>query len=159
MLDEQVARQEEQNNRLKDQLDDLSGIREGMEALAAQQGEDYQAFVDKLNSNLDKNQKLLDDFAAENEKLRQNRRKIQIDSYIAMSNSFSMWDATAGLSRDEFQGYLSLLGAEFEAAMISKYGTDIDTIFTKLDTDGNGSLNIPEVKKLLNTVVTEEFEA
>jgi len=142
MLDAQVERQAEQNRELA--------------AIAAKQSADFQTMMAGLSQSFQLNQNLLSEYGNENEKLKQTRKQIKIDSYLAMSNSFSTWDQQAGLSIEEFRAYLDLLGPEFEDAMLKKYGGNVDTVFKSLDIDNNGSLNIPEVRKLLRDLVTDE---
>ena len=151
-----MTRIEEQNNQLKSDLGDLKGIQEGMAALAEQQGEDYTAFVTNLNDSLARHEQLLSDFHRENQDLANNRKQIQIDSYIALSNSFAMWDCKIGLDVMEFEGYMSMLGSDFDAAFAEKFGGDKAAAFAQLDTDGSGTLNISELRNLLNEIVVEE---
>jgi Ca2+-binding EF-hand superfamily protein len=128
-----------------------------MREFAAQQGADYQIFVDKLTSSLNQHQKLLKDFSNENQKLKNNRRQIQIDSMLALSNSFQNWDKKVGLSQDEFSSYMEMLGPNFMSVLNTKFGS-LAGVFKKLDVDGSGTLNISELRTLLNDLVEEERE-
>jgi len=156
MLDEQVKRQEAQNNQFKDELKNLHTIEEGMKQFSAQQGSDYKQFVSSLTSSLNKHQQLLTDFASENDKLRTNRRKQQVDSLLALSNSFSSWDHKVGLSVDEFKSYMEMLGPEFQEKLAKKMGGTSENAFKRLDKDGSGSLNLQELRSLLEELVEEE---
>jgi len=142
MLDVQLERQAEQNKELA--------------TIASKQQSDFQQLMHGINESFMFSQDVLSGYSNENDRLRENRRQIKIDSYLAMSNSFSSWDHKSGLSVDEFKAYLELLGSDFEHAMIAKYGGNAETVFSMLDVDNNGSLNIPEVRKLLKDLVTDE---
>jgi len=154
MLDEQVTRQEEQNQQLAFELTQLHSIEEGMKQFAAQQGDDYKVFVDKLTSSLSHHQKLIQDFSNENQKLKKNRRQIQIDSLLSLSNSFQNWDKKVGLSTEEFQSYLEMIGPEFQEILKAKFGS-MEEVFVKLDADRSGTLNISELRTLLNDLVVD----
>jgi len=156
MLDEQVKRQEEQNNQFKEELKDLHTIEEGMKAFSAQQGSDYKQFVSSLTTSLNKHQKLITDFSNENDKLRKNRRKQQVEHLLALSNSFSSWDKKVGLSVDEFQSYMEMLGDDFKEKLEKKMGGTPENAFKRLDKDGSGSLNLQELRALLEELVEEE---
>lgn len=127
-----------------------------MKQFAAQQGADYKAFVDQLTSSLNQHQKLLNEFAGENQKLKNNRRQQQIDSLLALSNSFQNWDKKVGLSTVEFESYLEMLGPSFQSKLTAKFGGSLDAVFAKLDSDRNGTLNITELRSLLNELVEDE---
>ena len=129
-----------------------------MAALAAEQGASFSEFVEKLNSSLAQHEQLLGDFQRENDDLAKNRKQIQIDSYIALSNSFAMWDCKIGLDVSEFEGYLAMLGSDFDDIFAAKFGGDRAEAFAKLDTDGSGALNISELRNMLNEIVVEEEE-
>ena len=129
-----------------------------MAALAADQGETFTEFVEKLNSSLAQHEKLLGDFKRENDDLAKNRKQIQIDSFIALSNSFAMWDCKIGLDVMEFEGYLAMLGGDFDDVFVRKFGGDRAKAFEQLDTDGSGTLNISELRNFLNEIVVEEEE-
>jgi len=156
MLDEQVKRQEAQNNQFKSELQNLHTIEEGMKQFSAQQGSDYKQFVSSLSSSLNKHQQLLADFAAENDKLRTNRRKQQVDSLLALSNSFQSWDKKVGLSVEEFKSYMEMLGADFQEKLQKKMGGTSENAFKRLDKDNSGSLNLQELRTLLEELVEEE---
>ena len=129
-----------------------------MAALAAEQGETFNEFVEKLNTSLATHEKLLGDFKRENDDLAKNRKQIQIDSFIALSNSFSMWDCKIGLDVMEFEGYLEMLGGDFDDVFVRKFGGDREAAFKRLDTDESGALNISELRNFLNEIVVEEEE-
>lgn len=155
MLDQQLVRQEQQNKELAHEVSNLHTIKEGLQEFAVHQGQSYTDFTNKLEASLNRHAKLIQDFAEQNRQLKENREKIQIDSYLSMINSFSAWDDRAGLSVEEFKEYLEFLGPDFEKVMIGKYGGDLASVFARLDSDGSGSLNIPEVRILLEAVVEE----
>jgi len=93
-----------------------------MKSFAAQQGSDYKQFVGSLTTSLNKHQQLLTQFSHENEKLRTNRRKQQVDSLLALSNSFQSWDHKVGLSSEEFTSYMEMLGSEFQEKITKENG-------------------------------------
>jgi len=149
------VRQEEQNKQLLEEVNNLHTIKQGLQEFAVAQGHSYLEFSERLTASLDKHTQLLKDFTEENRKLKENRQKIQVDSYLAMSNSFSTWDMKGGLSIDEFRGYIELLGPEFEKVMLTQFGGSYDNVFAKLDTDKSGALNIPEVRVVVEGVVRQ----
>jgi len=156
MLDEQVKRQEAQNNQFRDELKNLHTIEEGMKQFSAQQGSDYKQFVSNLSSSLNKHQQLIQEFSAENEKLRDNRKKQHIEHLLALSNSFANWDHKVGLSAEEFKSYLEMLGSDFQAKLTKKMGGNIDNVFKRLDKDNSGSLNLQELHSLLEEFAEDE---
>jgi len=126
-----------------------------MKALAGKQAQDYESFVRQLTDSLNRHEKLIGDFKRENEELARNRKKIEIDSYLALANSFQYWDQKVGLAYDEFESYLEMLGSDFDAIIAAKFGNK-EAAFKKLDADNSGSLNVTELRFLLNEIVVEQ---
>jgi uncharacterized phage infection (PIP) family protein YhgE len=155
LLDAQVTKLDGANDRMRAQLDDLKTIEEGMKKFAAEAGEDYAQFVSQLTSQIDRNEALLADFADENTKLKENRKRQQVNMLLQMSSSFSHWDSKVGLSPDEFLQYLSLLGPEYEAKIKERIGSEEGQVFGTLDTDGSGTLNMNELRKMLEEITQE----
>eukprot|EP01012_Entosiphon_sulcatum_P032389 TRINITY_DN41202_c0_g1_i1.p1 TRINITY_DN41202_c0_g1~~TRINITY_DN41202_c0_g1_i1.p1 ORF type:complete len:585 (-),score=151.77 TRINITY_DN41202_c0_g1_i1:14-1744(-) len=155
LLEESVAKQEEQNDRLSDELGKLRTIEDGLRQFASQSAADYGHFVDQLASNLNRNEQLLKDFASENQKLRVNRRKQRIESMLSLANGFQHWDNKIGLSPHEFDAYMQMLGDEFQQRLREKIGATPDRAFGVLDKDGSGSLSVSELRQLLEQLVEE----
>eukprot|EP01012_Entosiphon_sulcatum_P053598 TRINITY_DN7376_c0_g1_i1.p1 TRINITY_DN7376_c0_g1~~TRINITY_DN7376_c0_g1_i1.p1 ORF type:complete len:373 (+),score=126.76 TRINITY_DN7376_c0_g1_i1:32-1120(+) len=155
LLDAQVTRQEEQNKQLHEELGQLRTIEEGIRQFTAQQGADYAQFVEQLTGNIHRHEALLQDFAAENSKLRENRRKQQVDSLLSLSNCFQHWDHKVGLSVDEFRSYLQLLGPSYELRLRQLVGGTDERIFGQLDKDGSGTLNVSELRAALEQLVQD----
>lgn len=153
MLDAQVTRQKEQNEAFKKELGKLETIEAGMKEFADQQGEDYATFVEQLTSNIQRNAELLDQFAAENELLTENRRKQRVESLVALSNSFQFFDHEAGLSAEEFTVFLDTLGPELRGIFEEKIGANDENTFGKLDTDNSGTLNVGELRAVVDEMV------
>jgi mitofilin len=155
-LDAAVTKSEQQNQKLSEEIGKLHSVEEGLRQFAQKQGADYENFVNNLTGSINKHQQLLKDFAAENEKLKQNRRQIEIDSMISLSNNFQMLDGKVGLSIEEFQSYLDMLGPEFENKIKAKAPQqNLQALFSSLDKDHNGSLNIPELRHFLESTVAQ----
>jgi len=151
-LDSAVAKSEQQNQKLGEEIGKLKTVEEGLKQFAQKQGADYENFVNNLTGSINKHQQLLKDFAAENEKLRENRKKGEIESMIALSNNFQMLDGKVGLSIEEFQSYLEMLGPEFEKRILAKAPQQsLKALFSVLDKDKNGTLNIPELRQFLES--------
>lgn len=158
-LDQEVSKMEGQNEKLKEQLGDLRKIEEAMKAHAEEAGEDFANFVSQMTELVGKNQEQLDEFTEQNEKLKKNRMKQQVTSLVMMTNNFQNWDEEAGLSIDEFRQYISFLGPEFEEKIRKRCNTsDEENPFGKLDHNGDGTLNVAEVRDLLENVVKEVEE-
>jgi len=153
-LENSVKQSEAQNKIMGEELGKLHNVQEGLEKFAAQQGSDYKAFVNNLNSSLDRHKQLLTEFSAENDKLKINRKKIELDSMIALSNQFQTMDGKAGVSVDEFKDYLDTLGPEFTARVLK--GKTLEQLFATVDKDKSGSLNIPELRAFLQATVTDD---
>lgn len=154
-LDQQVSDMEGQNTRLNEQLDDLKTIQESMRAFADQAGEDFATFVQQLTEQVSKNEKLVEEFANQNAQLKKNRQQQQVNMLLHMSASFQDWDDEAGLSPEEFQGYLSLLGPEYERRIRTRLSSDLENPFGQLDIDNSGTLNLSEVRTLLHDILQE----
>lgn len=137
---------------MNEELSQLNHISEGMKALAEQQGADFKEFVDHLNSSLDRHSQLLKDFEAENVKLRENKKAIQVNSLVGLANTFATWDRKPGLSIEEFNQYLEMLGQDFKKLLFAKYSS-IEEVFKRLDTDNSGSLSVSEVRVLILELV------
>lgn len=151
-LDQSVAKSEAQNKVLAEELGKLNQVQEGLQQFAAQQGADYAVFVDNLTASLDRHKQLIQEFSQENDKLKSNRRKIELDSLVALSTQFQTMDGRAGVSLDEFKDYLDTLGPEFTARVL--HGKTLEQLFAVVDKDKSGSLNIPELRAFLETNVT-----
>jgi len=155
-LDASLNRSEQQNAKLSEEVTKLHTIEEGLQQFAQKQGADYAVFVGNLTNSINKHQQLLKEFAAENEKLRNNRRKIEIDSMVSLSNNFQMLDGKVGLSVEEFQSYLNMLGPDFVQRITDKApGQSLQSLFLSLDKDKNGTLNIPELRVFLESTVAQ----
>lgn len=154
-LDAQVDRLDEQNTQLKGHLDDLKSIEEGMKAYAEQAGESFGEFVKQMTSQISRNEKLLSDFSAENAKLRDNRRKQQLNMLLQMSTSFQNWDHKVGLSPEEFAQYLTMLGPQYEQMIREKISPTPDNAFGVLDLDKSGTLNVQELRSMLEAILKD----
>jgi len=153
-LDSAVTKSEQQNAKLAEEINKLHTVEEGLRQFAQKQGADYENFVNNLTGSINKHQQLLKEFAAENEKLKENRRKIEIDSMVSLSNNFQMLDGKVGLSVEEFQSYLDMLGPEFVNKIKAKAPQQsLENLFSNLDKDKNGTLNIPELRVFLESTV------
>merc|ERR1740121_1702355 len=157
-LDQKLRDMEGQNDQLKSQLDDLKIIQESMKSFADQAGEDFTAFVDKLTDQVNRNEQLVGEFAEQNAKLKKNRQQQQVNMLLQMSTTFQNWDNEVGLSPDEFQQYLALLGPDYERRIRTRLSSDQDNPFGKLDADNSGSLNVQEVRNLLQDIL-DDIEA
>jgi len=155
-LDQQIINLDGQNDRLKSQLDDLKTIQESMQAFAETAGEDFSKFVSQLTSQVKKNEELIDEFAAENAKLKEQSRKQQVLMLLDHSNSYANWDRNVGLSPEEFTTYISWLGKEYASKIREKIGATEDKAFGKLDVDNNGTLDMEEVRAMLEAIVADE---
>mmetsp|Transcript_141759 Transcript_141759/g.395239 ORF Transcript_141759/g.395239 Transcript_141759/m.395239 type:complete len:376 (-) Transcript_141759:135-1262(-) len=154
-LNHEVSEMEGQNEKLKSQLEDLNSIKESMKTFAETAGEDFDQFVQQLTGLVERNQEQIDEFAEQNRKLKANRLAQQVNSLLQMSMTFQNWDAEAGLSSQEFEQYVSFLGPEYEQRIRSRLDASGEDPFGKLDQDGNGNLNLEEVRNLLNDLVKE----
>lgn len=126
-----------------------------MKAFAAKAGEDYGAFVGQLTSQISRNEKLLSDFSQENTRLKENRRQQQVNMLLQMSSSFAQWDHKVGLSPDEFTQYIALLGPEYERKIREKIAPTEDNAFGLLDADKSGTLNLNELRRMLEEISKE----
>jgi len=161
MLDEQVARQDAQNNQFKEELNKFHTLEEGMKALASKQGEDYALFVKKLTESINKHKELIRDFADQNNRLRETRKKGRIDHYLEVSHTFSMMDHKVGLSLEEFQEYLSIISSDFPeiwSKLEEKMGGGVEFVFKQLDKDKSGALSLGELKVLVEALVKADEE-
>lgn len=155
-LDQEVSQMDGQNEKLKDQLSGLRKVEEAMKAHTSNAGDDFATFVEQMTSLVEKNQEQLDEFTEQNEKLKRGRQKQQVASLAMMANNFQNWDEQAGLSVKEFRQYISFLGPEFEGRIRQRFNSqDDENPFGKLDRNGDGNLNIAEVRSLLESVVRE----
>jgi len=153
-LEESVNKSEKQNQIMANELGKLHNVQEGLEKFAKQQGADYAAFVTDLNKSLDTHKQLLKDFSAENDKLKVNRKKIELDNLVALSTQFQNMDGKAGVSVDEFRDYLDTLGPDFTARVLK--GKTLEQLFAQVDKDRSGSLNIPELRQFLEANATTD---
>merc|ERR1712032_182605 len=136
--------------------DDLKTIQESMQAFAETAGEDFSNFVSQLTSQVKKNEELIDEFAAQNAKLKDQSHKQQVLMLLDHSNSYASWDRNVGLSPEEFSTYISWLGAEYATKIYEKIGATDAKAFGKLDVDSSGTLAMEEVRAMLEQVVADE---